>query len=289
MADFVRGIKAGLVTATVYLIISAILGFTYSLYSFSDFATAAGFIPVIPDASTLYRLGDLMESWASSFGVRGIVFGAVFAALYNFLPGSGGVKKGVVLSVFLCMVAVLSAVYTTPGWPAGGIVWDGLYYSGTLDLSSPGLGLVGIVSALVFGALTGLLWDRFRGKELTEERKGRPVLLVSFIPGLAISIPFAVMFFGALVTGGVSDVTPRSWAELVFPLIALLGLPGSILTLVAWKRTKVDKSGFKWGLVGGVMMALTGLMLLPGVLAIIGGVLSGHKPASEPSAAAIVQ
>jgi hypothetical protein len=36
-------------------------------------------------------------------------------------------------------------------------------------------------------------------------------------------------------------------------------------------------------------MALTGIMLLPGVLAIIGGVFSGRKPATEPGTAAIEQ
>jgi hypothetical protein len=36
-------------------------------------------------------------------------------------------------------------------------------------------------------------------------------------------------------------------------------------------------------------MALTGLMLLPGALAITGGVLSGREPGTEPSTAAIGQ
>ena len=36
-------------------------------------------------------------------------------------------------------------------------------------------------------------------------------------------------------------------------------------------------------------MALTGVMLLPGVLAIIGGVFSGRKPAIEPSTVEIEQ
>jgi hypothetical protein len=40
---------------------------------------------------------------------------------------------------------------------------------------------------------------------------------------------------------------------------------------------------------GGVIMALTGHMLLPGLLAIIGGVFSGRKPADESSAAEIEQ
>ena len=37
------------------------------------------------------------------------------------------------------------------------------------------------------------------------------------------------------------------------------------------------------------MMALTGIMLLPGVLVIIGGLLSGRKPTTEPSTAEIEQ
>jgi hypothetical protein len=36
-------------------------------------------------------------------------------------------------------------------------------------------------------------------------------------------------------------------------------------------------------------MALTGIMLFPGALAITGGVLSGRKPATEPSTAALEQ
>jgi hypothetical protein len=43
------------------------------------------------------------------------------------------------------------------------------------------------------------------------------------------------------------------------------------------------------GVAAGVIMALTGIMLLPGVLAITGGVLSGRKPASESVTAAIEQ
>jgi hypothetical protein len=37
------------------------------------------------------------------------------------------------------------------------------------------------------------------------------------------------------------------------------------------------------------MMVLTGIMLFPGVLAIIGGVLSGRRPATESGIAAIEQ
>jgi len=79
------------------------------------------------------------------------------------------------------------------------------------------------------------------------------------------------------------------WERIVIRLVLFLGLPGWVLTLVAWRKTKADKSGFKWGVAGGIMMALTGILLLPGLLAIIGGVLSGRKPAAEPDTAEIEQ
>ncbi|MGA8848333.1 MAG: hypothetical protein WB564_00690 [Dehalococcoidia bacterium] len=288
MADFGRGIKAGVVTGIAYIAISAILGaIYYNLLSIPPFIHAAQLSPFLLRDLTAFSF------WLSVFFpyvCRGLVFGAVFAALYSFLPGTASVKKGVMLSAFVCIVALVGAIYTTPGWPTEGQISDGFYYAGTLKLSSPSLALAGIISALVFGTLTGFLWDRFRGKRLTEERKGRSVLLVSFILGLVTWVLFAVMFLiGVVIRGAPAIGIGSLWPNLLFLSVVFLGLPGWVLTLVAWRKTKVDKSGFKWGVAGGVMMALTGIMLFPGILAIIGGVLSGRQPASEPSTAAIVQ
>jgi hypothetical protein len=222
--------------------------------------------------------------------VRGIIFGAVFAALYSFLPGTASVKKGVVLSLFLCIVALLETIYRTPGWPTDGMIVGYAYYGGTLNLSSISLALVGIISALVFGALTGFLWDRFRAKKLAEERKSSAVLLVSFIVGEVMWVVVAVMFILGVVIGGAPVIEPDFWwFDLLLTLVVFLGLPGWVLAIVAWRKTKRGESGFKWSVVGGVIMALTGFMLLPGALAITGGVLSGRKPASESSTAAVGQ
>jgi len=224
--------------------------------------------------------------------VRGIIFGAVFAALYHYLPGVISTVKGVVLAAFFCIVALIEVIYTTPGWPwhANGISGAGTYYSGMVILSSISLALAGIISALIFGVLTGFLWDRFRAKGLAEERKGSPVLLVSFILGLVIWVPMAVLFLIGVVIVGVPAVNPDMWwSDILATSVVFLGLPGWVLARAAWKKTKVDKSGLRWGVAGGVMMALTGIMLLPGTLAIIGGVLSGRKPASESSTAEIEQ
>ena len=290
MADFDRGIKAGVATGIIYLVIAGILG-------------AVIYYDLLPNPHFILGVGLPLFTWRSltdpafmiylliQYVGRGIVFGAVFAALYSFLPGTAGVKKGVVLSVFLCIAALVGAIYTTPGWPTEGNTIDGIYYIGMLNLSSLGPALAGIISALVFGALTGFLWDRFRGKELTEERKGRPVLLVSFIMGGVIWVLPAVVFLIGVVIGGAPTIQPGSlwWFDLLMMSVVFLGLPGWVITLVAWRKTKRDESGLKFGLAGGVIMALTGVMLLPGLLAIIGGVLSGHKPADESGAAEIEQ
>jgi hypothetical protein len=276
LADFRRGIEAGVVTGIIYLVVYVVVGviLMYESLYLTRLLDAAGLSPV---ESPLYPFIFSSLGIVSNV-VRGIVFGAVFATLYNFLPGTKNVIKGVVLSLFLWIVTVIEVVYTTPGW--AGI--RGIFYGGTVVLSSVSLVLVGIISALVFGALTGFLWDRFRGKELAEERKGRSVLLLSFILGVIIWVLFALMF----LIGRVPLIVIGSefwWEQIVTRLVLFLGLPGWVLTLVAWRKTRRGESGFKWGVAGGVLMALTGIMLLPGALAIIGGVFSGRKPTSEPS------
>ena len=284
MADFGRGIKAGVITGIVYIVICAILGEIH--YHFP--AILLHFPP--GTGLTLFTWRSLTDpssvtSLLFQYVGRGIIFGAFFAALYSFLPGTSSIVKGMVLSLFLYIVAVVETIYKTPGWPTDGYAWT--LYGTTLHLSSISLALAGIISVLVFGALAGFLWDRFRAKKLAEERKGSPVLLVSFIFGLLMWVYFATLFLMAVVTSrGIPAIEPDFWwFEILAMSVVFLGLPGWILTRVAWKKTKVDKSGLKWGVAGGVMMALIGIMLLPGVLAIIGGVLSAGKPASESSTA----
>jgi hypothetical protein len=289
MADFKRGIKAGVAAAAVYLIISVIFEVTGISIQFGDITMAAGlrtsFELIDPSFVITLILVDIVPRV-----VRGIVFGAVFAALYYFLPGTRNIVKGVVLSSFLWIVTVIEVIYTTPGWAwhADGFSGSGTAYSGMISLSSVGLALAGIISALAFGALTGFLWDRFRGKELAEERKGRPVLLVSFIMGGVIWVQLAVVFLIGVVIGGapiIEETGPFWWYGVLYVSVVFLGLPGWVITLVAWRKTKRDESGLKFGSAGGVIMALTGVMLLPGLLTIIGGVFSGRKSDTESSTA----
>ena len=290
MSDFRRGIKAGLATAGIYLAISAILGVIYYIFvSVPPFLYGTGL--------TLFTWGVLMDPASVIFlllqyVVRGIVFGAVFAALYDFLPGTASVKKGVVLAAFVWILSAVGLIYMTPGWPIdGGTTWT-YCGGGAIVLSSIWPALAGIISALAFGALTGFLWNRFRGKRLTEERKGSPVLLVGFIFGGLMWALLAIGFIIGVVIGGapiIEEPGPFWWYGILAASVVFLGLPGWVLALVGWRKTKRGESGFKWGVAGGVIMALTGHMLLPGVLAITGGVFSGRKPATESSTAELGQ
>jgi hypothetical protein len=289
MTDFKRGIKAGVVTGIVYMGIAGILGAIYqNSVSIPYFILGTGLSLFtwrsFTDPSYVFEL-------LFQYVIRGIVFGAVFAALYSFLPGTASFKKGVVLSAFVWILSAVGLIYITPGWPTeGSFSW--IYCGGgVVVLSSIWPALAGIISALVFGALAGFLWDRFRAKALPEERKGTSVLLLSFIMGAIIWAVFAAAFLaGVVISRGVPAIEPYFWwFDLLNRLVVFLGLPGWVLANVAWKKAKRGNSGFKWGVAGGVIMALTGIMLLPGVLAIIGGVFSGRKPATEPGTAAIEQ
>ncbi|HUW44317.1 MAG TPA: hypothetical protein VMW50_00840 [Dehalococcoidia bacterium] len=289
MADFGRGIKAGAAAGVVYLLIAVMLELTGFSQQFLSLTIAAG-LGIQPESTELSIV--ILSIWSYMF--RGIVFGAILAALYNSLPGTTSVRKGVVLSAFLWIVASIEIIYATPGWPwhDGGHSYAATYYGSTVCLSSVGLALVNIMFTLAFGALVGSVWNRLRAKELREARKGNAALLLGFALGVWMWVLGAVTFFMNVVVRGfpvIEQPGPFWWYSILFVSDVFLGLPGWVLALVAWRKTKVDKSGFRWGVAGGVMMALTGIMLLPGILAIIGGVLSGRKPTSEPSAAAIGQ
>ena len=185
MADFKRGIKAGVATVGIYIVISVILELTGFSDQFLAITMAAG-LGIHLELMDPSFVITLILTNIVPYVLRGIVFGAVFAALYNFLPGTRSIVKGVVLSSFLWIVAVIQVIYTTPGWPwhADGFSGSGTYYSGMVSLSSVGLALAGIISALVFGALVGSVWNRLRAKELREARKGNAALLLGFALGI---------------------------------------------------------------------------------------------------------
>jgi hypothetical protein len=289
LADFRRGIKTGVAVAAVYLVISVILELTGFSDQFPTITRAAGlgiqlestYLPIV-----------ILSIWSYMF--RGIVFGGIFAALYSFLPGTTSVRKGVVLSAFLWIVALIEVIYATPGWPwhDGGHSYAATYYGSMVCLSSVGLALVNIMFTLAFGALVGSVWNRLRAKELREARKGNAALLLGFALGVWMWVSGAVGFFMNVVVRGfpvIEQPGPFWWYSILYVSVVFLGLPGWVLALAAWRKIRRGEPGLKLGVAGGIIMALTGIMLLPGALAIIGGVLSRRKPASESVTAVIAQ
>jgi hypothetical protein len=287
MADFSRGIKAGTAAAGAYLVLTVILAAIGETLNYpSNFVYAAGLGIQLEFASPFVLASSI---WSYMF--RGIVFGAIFAALYSFLPVTTGVRKGVVLSAFLWILGAVGLIYMTPGWPAGAGQTSTVAGLLPVSLSSIGLTLVSIISALLFGALVGAIWNRLKGKEVMEMRNGGSALLVSVILGGLAWALGRVAFLIGVVIGGAPFIEPGAfwWGDVLHASVVFLGLPGWVLVFLAWRRTRRGESGFKLAVAGGTVMALTGVMLLPGVLAIIGGVLSGRKPASELSAVALEQ
>jgi hypothetical protein len=272
MADFKRGIIAGLIAGAIYTAVGLVLAITLDI------------MPVSPPYSSLLTSLGIVLSGGTV--VRGIIFGAVFAALYNLLPGATAILKGVVLSFFLWILTVTEVTYINLSWPLHfiGIPENGTYYGGTIDLSSVSLALINVMSALLFGVLAGFLWNRFRGKEPVEERRGRPALLLSFIFGAIAWAVVALPVIRFFVATGVSftHIFVFPWRYVALPgLFLFVGIVGWLFTLIAWRRTRRDQSGFGWGLAGGILMAASGIMLLPGALAISGGVFGRRTAAAK--------
>ena len=150
--------------------------------------------------------------------------------------------------------------------------------------------LISIASAVAFGALAGAIWNRLRAREAPEPRPGSAALLAGSAIGMWMWLgPASRVIVDVAVMGPFWETLMWWWPErfwwpgILILSAAVLGLAGWILVLLGWRRTRRGESGFRRGLAGGVLMAVTGVMLMPGVVSIIGAVLSRREPASEPA------
>ena len=158
----------------------------------------------------------------------------------------------------------------------------------------------GILFGVVFAALYALvraIRNRLKAKEVTEPRMGNEVLLVGLIIGGFLWLPKVIevirFIIGVVKLGGAwaPPIEPGPFWRygILYASVIFIGLIGWVLVLFGWRKTRRGKSGFKLGVVGGVIMAVTVIMLVPGVLSIVGGVFSGRKPADESGTAEIGQ
>ncbi len=136
MADFGRGIKAGVVAGLIYGIIYLVLVMALAdalMPGFWALMGAAGF--------TGTAIAILAGSMIIGGIIGGLIFGAIYAAAYGSLPGSS-VVKGLILSIIFWLIFGVALNY---GYVA----------------SYPLYTVLGLISSLIWGALTGTFWDKF--------------------------------------------------------------------------------------------------------------------------------
>lgn len=99
-------------------------------------------------------------------------------------------------------------------------------------------------------------WEkiRYRAEEWLKKypRRGKNILLSSSILGILL-LPVVLLYINVY--------------------LGIIGFVGWVLSLVGWNRAKNGKSG-SIGVIGGIFMIITVACLIPGILAIIGGMMS---------------
>jgi len=91
------------------------------------------------------------------------------------------------------------------------------------------------------------------------EKPGAGVLLAAWIVGLIFFIPLSLLYLIIPLIG---------WGLLAIGLVSL------VLTFSAWDKAKKGESASSEGVVGGILMLLS-VNVIAGILAIIGGAMSG--------------
>ena len=140
MADLTRGVIAGFVAGIVFGIISLIQHLMYVMIV----------SPATTDPWSVLLIGMFFIMLPAS--LVGLVFGLVYAAAYNVLPGSTGVNKGIAFSVvFWLIYHVLLGGLPFFFAPA---LWVGFVVNSVI---------VGFILSLVWGLTLGWVWDRVGG------------------------------------------------------------------------------------------------------------------------------
>lgn len=157
-----------------------------------------------------------------------------------------------------------------------------------------------IIYALLFGAvftalyaLVRAIWNRLKAKKVKELSMASEMLLVGLVIGGFFWFPKVGEVIRAIINvvrrGWPTPIElgSVSWYHILWMSFIFVGLIGWILVLFGWRKTRRGESALKLSVTGGVIMALTEVMLLPGLLAIVGGVFSRHRSTTESNTAAV--
>jgi hypothetical protein len=138
MADFGRGIKAGIVASIIYS-----LPYGLVLLAIPAIILGGTGSPFWESYGTIIMLVTVVSAIVGGI-VFGVVWGVIYAAAYDSLPSSSPIIKGIILGIAYWLVT--DVVFTLAF--AGSIVY--LVFSF-------------ILGALLFGSLLGLFWRVFGG------------------------------------------------------------------------------------------------------------------------------
>jgi hypothetical protein len=136
VADYGRGIKAGIIGSMVYSLV-------WSIFFFFTGATLLGQPAALWDPFAVTYAASTIVSGI----IGGIIVGAIFAALYDGLPTKNSIVKGINGGLIFWLIFSLILGFATYGFAV-------LYLGATL-----------IFQVLLFGTLLGVSWDMFGGKK----------------------------------------------------------------------------------------------------------------------------
>lgn len=143
MADLTRGVIAGFVAGIVCGVISAFYEMIYMMIVWGTTIDLWGVI--------FFGMSAIIRT-----SLVGLVFGLVYAAAYNFLPGSTSMKKGMTFSVIFWLI-----YYVIPGGVPFALIQGYLRDWVALVVNSV---IVGFIFSLIWGSTLGWAWDRVGGQ-----------------------------------------------------------------------------------------------------------------------------
>jgi hypothetical protein len=131
MAEYGRGIKAGLIGGIVAGIVLAVLTaiLIYVTEGSTDFANT---------------ITTIVASNLIGYIIFGIIFGIIFAAIYDKLPGATAIMKGMSLAIIIWILGIIIGYFTT--FQTFGITTFG------------GNIIIGLISSIIWGYIIGRFW-----------------------------------------------------------------------------------------------------------------------------------
>lgn len=145
MIDYVRGIKASVISGLVSSLISFVL---LSLLISKDVMSPISLIPSLSSFAIIEML------------LKYSIFGVFFALFYNKLYGKSSIKKALFFSII---------AHIAYHW---GIIFWYISVASILAYSFVQIAfIVSLLSIIIFGFLLGILWDKFETKDINLQQK----------------------------------------------------------------------------------------------------------------------